>query len=69
VHIVGDLAAVPANLAPGRCRGGSCACPGTASRVVALELLSDQRPYTNSRAWLMGNQKLHIGRRSDIPSA
>jgi hypothetical protein len=47
---VGDQTAVPVNLAPGRRRGGSYACPGTASRVVALELFSDRRPYTNSRA-------------------
>jgi hypothetical protein len=36
VRSVGELTAVLANLVPGRRRGGSCARPGVASRVVAL---------------------------------
>jgi hypothetical protein len=31
-------------------RGESCARPGAASRVVALELLFGRRPYAGSRA-------------------
>jgi hypothetical protein len=68
-HSTGDLTAVLVNLAPGRRHGGSYACPGTASRVVASESLLGRRPYTNSRAWLMGDQKLHSGRRGDVPLA
>jgi hypothetical protein len=67
-HSVGDSMAVLANLVPGRHRGASCACLGAASRVVALESLSDRRPYTNSRAWLTGDRKLHSGRRGDVLS-
>jgi hypothetical protein len=69
VHSAGDLTTALANLAPGGRRGGSCARPGAASRVVAPESLFEHRPYTNSRAWLMGDQKLHSGKRGDVPSA
>jgi hypothetical protein len=68
-HSAGDSMAVLVNLAPDRHRGGSCACPGTTSRVVAPESLFGRRPYTNSRAWLTGDQKLHNSRRGDVPSA
>jgi hypothetical protein len=68
-HCAGDSMAVPTNLVPGRCRDNSCACPGVASRVVAPESLSERRPYTNSRVWLMGDRKLHSGRHGDVPSA
>jgi hypothetical protein len=69
VHSAGDSMAVLANLVPGRRSGSSCPCPGAASRVVAPDSLSDRRPYTNSRAWLTGDRKLHSGRRGDVPSA
>jgi hypothetical protein len=69
VHSASDLTAVPTNLSPGRRRGVSCARPEVASRVVAPESLFERRPYTNSRAWLMGDQKLHNGKRGDVPSA
>jgi hypothetical protein len=39
-----------------------------ASRVVALESLFDRRSYTNSRVWLMGDQKLHNSTRGGVPS-
>jgi hypothetical protein len=68
-HTAGDSMAVLANLVPGRHRGSSCVCPGAASRVIVPESLSGRRPFTNSRAWLMGDQKLHNGRRGDVPSA
>jgi hypothetical protein len=68
-HTAGDSMAVLANLAPGKRRGGSCACPGATSRVVAPESLSDRRSYTNSRYWLTGEWKLRRGRRGDVPSA
>jgi hypothetical protein len=67
-HSAGDSTAVLTNLVPGRRRGGSCACPGAASRVVVPKSLSDRRPYTNSRVWLTGDQKLHSGRHGDVPS-
>jgi hypothetical protein len=68
-HSASDSMVVLANLATGRCRGGSCACPGTTLRLVALGLLSDWRSYIDSRAWLMGNQKLHSGWHGDVLSA
>jgi hypothetical protein len=40
------------NLASGGHRGQSCARPGAASRVVALELLFGHHPYADSRARL-----------------
>jgi hypothetical protein len=40
-----ELIVVLTNLASGRCRGESCARPGAASRVAALELLFGRRPY------------------------
>jgi hypothetical protein len=59
-----ELTTVLAHLAFGRRRGGSCARPG-ASRVVALELLFDRRPYANSRAWLAEDRRPHNGGRGD----
>jgi hypothetical protein len=67
-HSVEQLTTVLANLAPGRRRGGSYACPRAASRVVAPESSFGRRPYANSRAWLTRDQKLHNSRRGDIPS-
>jgi hypothetical protein len=52
VHNVVQLTVVLTNLASGGRRGGSCACPGVALRVVALELLLGRRPYADSRARL-----------------
>jgi hypothetical protein len=63
-----DSMSVLVNLTPGMRRGGSCAFPGMASRVVALESLFDRHPYTNSRVWLTGDRKLHSGRRGGVPS-
>jgi hypothetical protein len=68
-HSACDSMVVMADLVPGMRRGGSCACPGAASRVSALGFLSDRRPYTSSRVWLMGDRNLHNGRHGDIPSA
>jgi hypothetical protein len=53
-----ELTTILAHLAFGRRRCGSCARPG-ASRVVALELLFDHRPYANSRAWLAEDRRPH----------
>jgi hypothetical protein len=49
-HNVMELTVVLTNLASGGHRGESCARPGAASRVVALELLFGRRPYAGSRA-------------------
>jgi hypothetical protein len=45
---------VLANLDLGTRRGGFCACPGAASRVVVLVFLPGRRPYTSSRVRLTG---------------
>jgi hypothetical protein len=63
-----ELASVLANLASGRRRDGSCACPGAAPRVVGSGLLFDRRPYANSRAWLMEDRRLHSSGRGDVLS-
>jgi hypothetical protein len=68
VYIVMDLTAVMENLASGRRRGGSCARPGAASRVVALESSFDRCPYANSRAWLTEDWRLDNGGRGDVMS-
>jgi hypothetical protein len=68
-HSAGDLMVVLANLVPGRHHGGSCACQGTASRVVALESLFDRRPCTILRVWLTEVPELHSGRCGNISSA
>jgi hypothetical protein len=65
---VEELTTVLANLVPGRCCGRSCARPGVASRVVALELLFDRCLYTDSRAWLTEHWRLHSGGRGDVLS-
>jgi hypothetical protein len=44
-----DLKAVLANPGPCACRVGYCACLEAASRVVLPALVSDRRPYVNSR--------------------
>jgi hypothetical protein len=67
-HNAGDSMAILANLALGRHRGGSYACPGAALRVVVLELSSDRRPYTGLRVWLTEDRRLHSGRRGHVPS-
>jgi hypothetical protein len=53
-HSTCDLMVVLANLGLGRHCGGSCACPGAASRVVVLESLLGRRPYASSRVCLTG---------------
>jgi hypothetical protein len=53
-HSTCHLMAVLANLGPGVRRGGSCACPGVASRVVVLESLLGHGPYASSRVRLTG---------------
>jgi hypothetical protein len=63
-----ELTTFLANLASGRRRDGSCARPGATTRVVALDLLSDCRPYTNSRAWLTEDRRLRSGGRGDVLS-
>jgi hypothetical protein len=67
-HSTHDLTAVLANLDPGMCRGGSCACLGVASRVVVLEFLLGRRPYASSRIRLTGDRELYNGRRGGVPS-
>jgi hypothetical protein len=67
-YIVVESTIVLANLASGGRHGGSCACPGAASRVVALELLFGRRPYANSRAWLTEARGLYSGGRGDVSS-
>jgi hypothetical protein len=59
-----ELTTILAHLAFGRRHCGSCARP-RASRVVALELLLDHRPYANSRAWLAEDRRPHSGGRGD----
>jgi hypothetical protein len=68
-HSADDSMTVLANLAPGRHRGGSCACPGAASRVVVLKFSFDRRLYTSSRVRLTGDRKLHSDMRGDVLSA
>jgi hypothetical protein len=68
VHSVVELTVVLTNLSSGGRRGGSCACPGVASRVVALELLLGRHPYADSRARLTEDQGLHNGGCGDVPS-
>jgi hypothetical protein len=63
-----ELTVVLANLASGRRRGGSCAYPGAASRVVALGLLFGRRPYADSRARLTEDWRPHSSGRGDVPS-
>jgi hypothetical protein len=67
-HSVMELAVVLGNLASGGRRGGSCACPGAASRVVALEFLLGRHPYADSRARLTEDRRPHRGGRGDVPS-
>jgi hypothetical protein len=67
-HSVVELTVVLVNLASGGCRGGSCARPGAASRVVELELLLGRRPYADSRARLTKDRRPHSGERDDVPS-
>jgi hypothetical protein len=69
VHSACDLIAVLANLVPITRRGGSCACPGVASRVVVLEFLLGRRPYASLRVWLTGDRELYSGRHGGVPSA
>jgi hypothetical protein len=68
-HSAGDLMAVLTNLGPDVRRGDSCACPGAALRLVALEFLLGHRPYTSSSVWLTGDRELYNGRRGGVPSA
>jgi hypothetical protein len=67
-YSVMELTTVLVNLASSRRRGGSCARPGAASRVVALELLFDRRLYANLRAWLTEDRRLRSGGRGDVLS-
>jgi hypothetical protein len=68
VYNVMELTTVMANLTSSGRRGGSCACPGAASRGVASEYSFDYRSYTSSRAWLTEDRKLHSSRRGDVLS-
>jgi hypothetical protein len=68
VHSAYDLIAIFANLVPVTHRGGSCACPGVASRVVVLEFLLG-RPYASSRVWLTGDRELYNSRHGGVPLA
>jgi hypothetical protein len=65
-YSVVESTTVLANLASGRRRGRSCACPGAALRVVASESSFDRRPYANSRAWLTEDRRLHSGGRGGV---
>jgi hypothetical protein len=67
-HSVMELTVVLANLVSGERRGGSCACPGVVSRVVALELLLGRRSYADSRGRLREERRPHNGGRGDVPS-
>jgi hypothetical protein len=67
-HSVVELTVVLANLASGGRRGGSCARPGEASRVVASEFLLGRRSYADSRARLTEDRRPHRGGRGDVPS-
>jgi hypothetical protein len=66
-HSASDLTVVLVDLDANVHRASSCACPGAASRVIVLDFLLDRRPYTSSRVWLMGDRKLHSGRRGNVP--
>jgi hypothetical protein len=61
--------AVLPNLVPGTRRGGSCACPGAASRVAALGFLLGRRLYASSRVRLTGDRELYSGWRGGVLSA
>jgi hypothetical protein len=67
-YSVVELTTFLANLSFARRRGGSCACPGAASRVVASESSFDHRLQVNSRAWLTEDRKLHSNGRGDVLS-
>jgi hypothetical protein len=61
-----ELTVVLTNLASGGHRGESCARPGAALRVEALELLFGLRPYAGSRAGLTEDRRPHNGGRGDV---
>jgi hypothetical protein len=67
-HNTCDLMVVLVNLGPGVRRGGSCACPGVASRVAVLESLLGRRPSASSRVRLMEDQELYSSRSGGVPS-
>jgi hypothetical protein len=67
-YSVVELTTVLANLASGKRHGGSCARPGAASRVVALESSFGRRPYADSRAWLTEDRRLHNSGCDDVLS-
>jgi hypothetical protein len=68
VHNVVELTVFLVNLASVGRHGGSCARPGAASRVVALELLLGRRLCADSRARLTEDGRPHNGGRGDVPS-
>jgi hypothetical protein len=67
-YSVVELTVVLTNLASGGRRGESCARPGAASKVAALELLFGRSSYTGSRAGLTEDWSPQNGRRGDVPS-
>jgi hypothetical protein len=68
-HSVAELVIVLGNLTAGGHRGGSCACPGVASRVVVCELLVWSSSVCRFEGWADGRPEAAQSRTWRCPVA